>query len=179
MSDGSQRRPRTRPQVTEGYVAVGRVVRPWGVAGDLKVLPLTDFPEERFVRGAEVWLQGRPYVVDGVRQHQGYVYLHLAGVNNANEAERLRGLLLEVPEAALRSLPPGEYYHFQIVGLEVYSTAGEYLGRVREILATGSNDVFVVRDHGPELLVPAIDDVVKEVDLAAGRMIVEILEGMR
>ncbi|HEY8489769.1 MAG TPA: ribosome maturation factor RimM [Dehalococcoidia bacterium] len=165
--------------MAEGFVAVGRVVRPWGVTGDLKVQPLTDFPEERFAPGAEVWLRGRRYAVDGARLHRGYVYLRLTGVHSANDAEALRDALVEVPEAALRPLPPGEYYRFQILGLAVYSTEGEYLGQVRDVLTTGSNDVYVVRDDGPELLVPAIDDVVKDVDLAAGRMTVELLEGMR
>lgn len=179
MNDRPQRARAKELEASEGFVAVGRVVRPWGVAGDLKVLPLTDFPEERFARGAEVWLRGARYVVDHARWQKGYVYLHLAGVDSANDAEDLRDVLVEVPESALRPLPPGEYYHFQILGLAVYSTDGEYLGRVREILTTGSNDVYVVRDQGPELLVPAIDDVVKEIDLAAGRMTIELLEGMR
>jgi 16S rRNA processing protein RimM len=159
-------------------VAVGRVLRPWGIAGYLKVLPLTDFPD-RFTPGNRVWLRGRQHTIQRARWQKGHVYLRLDGIDDAAEAEQLRGALLEVPEEELRPLPPGEYYHFQIVGLAVYSTEGECLGEVKEILTTGGNDVYVVRDDGREILVPAIDDVVKDIDLDAGRMTVELMEGMR
>jgi 16S rRNA processing protein RimM len=83
-----------------------------------------------------------------------------------------------VPEDELRPLGEGQYYHFQILGLEVRTTAGEVLGRVEQIISTGSNDVFVVRGPRGEVLIPAVDDVVKSVDPAAGRIEVEVVEGL-
>ena len=83
-----------------------------------------------------------------------------------------------MPEDELRPLGEGEYYHFQILGLEVRTTTGEVLGRVEQIISTGSNDVFVVRGPRGEVLIPAVDDVVKSVDPAAGRIEVEVVEGL-
>jgi 16S rRNA processing protein RimM len=153
-------------------VAVGWVAAPWGVRGDLKVQPLTDFPE-RFQRGAALWVQGRRIEVQRSRWSRGFVYLGLSGIDSRNVAEELRGALLEVPESDLTPLPEGQYYRFQVIGLEVRTPEGRSLGRVAEILSTGSNDVYVVRGGPRELLIPAIEDVVKEVDVEGGRLVVE------
>ena len=154
---------------------MGRVGAPWGVRGDVKVEPLTDFPE-RFAAGSILWLEGRQLAVERSRWQAGHVYLRLEGVASREDAEGLRHRLLEVPEAELSPLTEGQYYRFQIVGLEVFTTDGRPLGRVAEVLSTGANDVFVVRGSAGEVLLPAIDDVVREVDLAARRMVVEPLE---
>jgi 16S rRNA processing protein RimM len=162
---------------TPGYVAVGRVLGPWGLRGDVKVEPLTDFPQ-RFAAGGRVCAGGVSYVIERGRWQRGHVFLKLAGIDSANAAEALRQQLLEVPEDELRPLGEGQYYHFQILGLEVRTTAGEVLGRVEQIISTGSNDVFVVRGPRGEVLIPAVDDVVKSVDPAAGRIEVEVVEGL-
>ena len=182
MPEGPTRRPRAprtrrRPLQTgtPGYVAVGQIATPWGVRGDLKVQPLTDFPE-RFQRGAALWVQGHRHEVQRSRWSRGSVYLGLRGIDSRNAAEELRGALLEVPESDLTPLPEGQYYRFQIIGLEVCTPDGRSLGRVAEILSTGSNDVYVVRGGPRELLIPAIEDVVLEVDLEGGRLVVELLE---
>lgn len=157
---------------TPGYVAVGRIGAPWGVRGDVKVLPLTDFPE-RFRPGAPLWVRGRRHEVQRSRWSRGLVYLGLSDIDSRNAAGELRGALLEVPEGDLTPLPEGQYYRFQIIGLEVCTPEGSSLGRVAEILSTGSNDVYVVRGGPRELLIPAIEDVVREVDLEGGRLVVE------
>jgi 16S rRNA processing protein RimM len=162
---------------TPGYVAVGRIVGPWGLRGDLKVEPLTDFPQ-RFAAGRSLCLGGVAYSIERCRWQRGRAILKLAGIDSATAAETLRDRLLEVPEEELRPLGEGEYYHFQILGLEVRTTAGEVLGRVEQIISTGSNDVFVVRGQRGEVLIPAVDDVVKSVDPAAGRIEVEAVEGL-
>ena len=164
-----------QPQAgTPGFVAVGVVGAPWSVRGDVKVQPLTDFPE-RFQPGAGLWVRGSRREVQRSRWSRGFVYLCLAGVESRDAAEGLRGALLEVPEVDLMPLPEGQYYHFQVIGLEVRTPEGAVLGRVEEILSTPSNDVYVVRGGPRELLLPAIEDVVKEVDLKAGRLVVEPL----
>ena len=152
---------------------MGRVAAPWGVRGDLKVEPLTDFPE-RFRRGAALWLRGRRCEVERSRWSRGLVYLALSGIDSRDAAEELRGALLEVPENELTPLPEGQYYQFQVLGLEVRTPEGDLLGRLVEVLSTGANDVYVVRGGSKELLIPAIDDVVKEVDVAGGRLVVEL-----
>jgi len=155
-------------------VAVGLVGAPWGVRGDVKVQPLTDFPE-RFQPGAALWVRGDRRELRRSRWSRGLVYLCLVGVESRDAAEELRGALLEVPEADLMPLPEGQYYRFQVIGLEVRTREGTVLGRVAEILSTPSNDVYVVRGGPRELLLPAIEDVVKAVDLEAGQLVVEPL----
>ena len=155
-------------------MAVGLVAAPWGVRGDVKVQPLTDFPE-RFQPGATLWVRGYRHKVQRSRWSRGLVYLGLRGVDSRDAADKLRGALLEVPETDLPPLPEGQYYRFQIVGLEVWTPQGDALGRVEEVLSTGSNDVYVIRGGPRELLIPALEDVVKEVDLEGGRLVVEPL----
>lgn len=150
---------------------------PRGVRGELNVDPLTDFPQ-RFRAGATVWAGGAAYTVRHARMHQRTLLLELQGVESRSDAEALRGLLLEVPEAELPQLPEDRYYRFQVLGMEVVDQQGRLLGHVEEVLETGANDVYIVRDADGELLLPAIDTVVKEVDVAGRRMAVELIEGL-
>jgi 16S rRNA processing protein RimM len=168
---------RSRENASQGYVAVGRILGPWGLQGDLKVEPLTDFPE-RFAAGCSLYVEGVSYAIEGCRWHKGKVYIKLSGIDDATAAGALRQRFLEVPEEELKPLSEGEYYQFQIVGLEVRTTEGQPLGKVAQILSTGSNDVFVVHGEGGELLIPALDDIVKAIDLDGGWMEVELVEGL-
>jgi len=156
---------------------VGWVRAPRGLRGELTVAPLTDFPQ-RFQPGATVWAGGVSYTVRRARPHRGALLVELDGVESRNHAEALRGLLLEVPEGELAPLGEGQYYRFQLVGMDVVDREGASLGRIAEVLETGANDVYVVRSEQTELLVPAIDTVIKEVDVAGRRMVVELMEGL-
>jgi 16S rRNA processing protein RimM len=157
-------------------VSVGRILAPHGVRGELKVEPLTDFPE-RFRRGARVWLRGEPRRIEGSRLIGRSVLLKLDGINDRTAAAALRDEELFVPQA--KSLPDANiFYQHDIVGLAVETAAGEALGKVEGIFSTGANDVYVVRGAQGELLLPAIDDVVKQIDLAGRRVVVELLPGL-
>jgi len=156
---------------------VGRIVVPRGVRGELKVEPLTDFPE-RFAPGQVMWVRGVRREVEGSRQRGRQVLLKLAGVDSAEQAAALRDELLEVPQEELAALGEGRYYRFQLLGMAVHDTAGETLGTIADILSTGANDVYIVRGPRGELLLPAIEEVIKEVDTEGGRMVVELMEGM-
>jgi 16S rRNA processing protein RimM len=174
---GSERGAR-QPQ---DYVAVGRVVRPHGVRGALLIEAAPDLMQ--MIRpSSQVFLgQSRePVVVAAVRPHGNLHLLFLQGVEDREAAERHRGAELRLSEAEMPDLPPGTYYHWEIIGLDVVSEEGESLGRVQEILQTGANDVYVVRGPaGEEILLPAIEPVVLEVDLIAQRMRVHLLPGLR
>jgi 16S rRNA processing protein RimM len=167
--------PRHEPR--DGFVAVARVLRPWGLRGDLKVESLSDFPE-RFSPGAKLWLSGVERTVERSRMQGGATYLKLSAIEDATQAEPFRGELLEVPEAALPNLDEDEFYHHQLVGLRARTVHGEVLGAVSEVLQTGGNAVLVVLGSDTELLVPFIDDVVKSVDLDAGVLTVELIDGL-
>ena len=145
--------------------------------GELKVDPLTDFPQ-RFAPGAVLWAGESRYTVQHTRSQPRTLLLELEGIETRTQAESLRGLLLEVPEEELAPLGEDQYFRFQILGMSVVDRDGQPLGRVEEVLETGANDVYIVRDAESELLVPAIDSVVKEVDVAGRRMVVELPEGL-
>jgi 16S rRNA processing protein RimM len=118
--------------------------------------------------------------MEGFRLHQGRVLLKLEGCDDRTAAEALRGAFVQVPIEEAIPLDEGEYYEHQIVGLAVWTAKGEALGEVVEILYTGANDVYVVRGlDRSEILIPAIAGVILKVDLEAGRLVVELPEGLR
>jgi 16S rRNA processing protein RimM len=159
------------------FIVVGRVVAPWGARGEIKVEVMTDFPD-RFSPQEEVHIDGRPMTIERSRLHQGRVILKLATIDSVEAAQGLRGRFLEVPQSQLRPLPKDEYYQYQLLGLEVWTTGGELLGRIANILPTGSNDVYIVPSRHGELLIPAIEDVVKSVELERGRIVIEVIKGL-
>ncbi|MEX0786919.1 MAG: ribosome maturation factor RimM [Dehalococcoidia bacterium] len=169
--------PASRPETREGFIAVGYVRRPRGKYGELSVEPLTE-QAERFEPGATLLAAGRPYTILNSRPHRGAILLELEGINRPEQAEKLRGLLLEIPESDLVPLEEDRYYRFQLIGIEVVDGQGNALGRIEEVLETGANDVYVVRDAESELLLPAIDTVVKDVDVERGCMTVELIAGL-
>jgi len=162
------------------YLAVGRVIRPWGVRGELKVEILTEDPD-RFERLETVYLGPRfvAYRLERARLHQSTVLLKLAGCDDRNAAEALREQLVQVAIEDALPLQEDECWLYQILGLEVWTAGGEQLGAVQEVLETGANDVYIVRDrYGREVLIPALKSVVLEIDLDAGRMLVQLPEGL-
>jgi len=163
------------------YVIVGRVLRPHGIRGELRVAPETDFPERLAGLHEAVLLQGgriTPVHVERARPHGREVLVKLAGIDSMDQAERWRGAEVAVPRREAAALPEGRHYVFEIIGLRVQTDTGEELGTVAEILRTGSNDVYVVRGAGREYLIPAISTVIARLDPAAGLLVVRPLPGM-
>jgi 16S rRNA processing protein RimM len=163
-------------------VAVGRVIGVHGLKGELKVESLTDFPE-RFDPGSSLFLvtsdgEVRTAEVVASRAHKGRVLLTVKGVEDRTEAEKLRGSFFKIAQTDLTPLPEGQYYHFQLVGLTVRSEDGKELGRVEEVMPTGSNLVLTVRGSGGEVLIPFIDDVIREVNLEGRSLTVHLLPGL-
>jgi 16S rRNA processing protein RimM len=156
---------------------VGHILGPQGTKGELKIRVATDFPD-RFSPGREVYLDGRALEIESSRPHKQDVVLKLSGIDTRTDAENLRGGTLTVPRSELRSLPEGEYYAFQLVGIEVVTTAGAGVGRIIDIMMTAGNDVYVVQGERGEILIPAIEDVVKSIDLETGRMVIEAIDGL-
>ncbi len=99
-------------------------------------------------------------------------------VYSVEDAEKLRGQDLTIPSSELSRLPEGQYYTFQIIGLDVLTTDGEHLGQIVDIMATASNDVYIVEGKRGKILIPAIEDVVKSIDLDKGEMVIEAIEGL-
>ena len=166
------------PEDSTERVAVGLINAPWGVSGHVKVTPLTDNPA-RIAAGARVYVSGELRRIEEVRHPRGYPVVRFEGVTDADAAERLRDALIEIDEADLPALPDGEYYVHDLVGLHVVTAAGEAVGRLEEVLRTGSNDVYLVKRPGQkDVLIPAIDGVLLNVDLAAGTVTIEVVPGL-
>jgi len=169
--------PRTpAEEVPDGYIAVGRVLGAFGVKGDIKVQPLA--PLTQFKPGNTVYLGGRELRVERSRSAPKHILLKLEAIDDREDAASWRDEYLLIAEADLG--PPGEdrYYHFQLIGLPVITTEGEDLGQITDIVATAGNDVFVVHGARGEVLIPAIEDVVREIDTSVGRVTVEVLPGL-
>ncbi len=158
-------------------IAIGKAVAPHGVRGDVRVIPLTDFPD-RFRKTKKVQLEdGRTLDIEGVKYHNQYVHIKFRGIDDRDAAQALKGKLLKVDRADLVKLPEGHYYIFDIVGLKVFDEAGANLGTVADVLPTGANDVYITEREGQKpLLIPAIKDVVKEIDVPGGKMTVRLQE---
>lgn len=162
----------------DGFRAIGLVERPRGLKGEIKVLPLTDFPD-RFDPGANVIIAGNSREIQRSNWQKGRVYLYIKGIADRESAESLRGELIEIPDGQRPATSEPFWYLDEIEGLRVVGIDGSDLGTVREILQTGANDVYIV-DRNPrrDLLVPALKDVVVNVDIAAGTMTVDLPDGL-
>ena len=130
------------------FVRVGQVTGPFGLAGAVKVYPLTDF-EDRFAPGAELFLDGRPHRVEWWKPGHPTVTLKLVGIDNRTLAELHRGLYLEVPAGAVKALAEGSFYHHQLIGLAVFTAAGRQVGTLTGVLERPANDVWVVYPLDP------------------------------
>lgn len=180
QGSGKQRRD-SEPR----FLVVGQVIGAHGVGGELKVQVLSEDPH-RFGRMEQVYIgleeaEPEPRVLERFRLHKGNALLKLAGCDDRDAAALLRGYLLQVPIEDAIPLEEGEYYEYQILGLEAWTVSGEHLGKVVEVLVTGANDVYVVHGTYPghrEILIPALESVVLEIDLEADRMLVELPEGL-
>mgnify|MGYP001437076924 FL=1 len=159
------------------FLTIGQILSPWGVKGKLRIDVVTDFPQ-RFAPASKVYVNRQPATIDSTEWHKGKLIIKLNQIDTVDAAQRLRGQPIEIHHRQLYPLPEEQYYHFQIIGLELWTTQGELLGKVTEILTAESNDNYVVSGARGEILVPAIDDVVKSVDLKNGRIIIEPIDGL-
>jgi len=159
----------------ETFVTIGKIVKPIGLHGEVKIFPLTDFPE-RFEGLQDVMVQTK----EG--QHRRYCIAQMRYgppfVSSRDAVQFLRGGLLQVSEHDRVSLPDGGYFQSDLIGLDVYSVEGSYLGIITDVIETGSNDVFVVRDREREYLIPALQNIIKTIDLKEKRMVIDPPEGL-
>jgi len=168
------------------YFNVGKLVNTQGIKGEVRVISTTDFPDQRFKKGNRVFVDDEQthsmiqLEIDGVRSQKNFIILHFKGYDSINDVLKFKPAILKVDESSLsdNDLADGEYYYHQIIGLDVVES-GDIIGTVKEILAPGANDVWVVkRDHKSDLLLPKIDSVIKSVDLDKGEIQVEVPEGL-
>jgi 16S rRNA processing protein RimM len=161
-------------------VVLGRLVAPYGVKGWLHLHPFGDDPAS-WKRMPQWWLarddgskaQWSAANLSGLRQHGGGWVAKIEGVDSCDAAEAMAGCYVGAPRAELPATATNEYYWADLIGLKVLNTQGEALGVIESIIETGANDVLKLRDGDQERLLPFIDQVVKKVDVAGGRMTVD------
>jgi 16S rRNA processing protein RimM len=169
--------------VTE-YLNVGKIVNTQGIKGEVRVISQTDFPELRYQKGAKLTLfqeQKAPVelIVKSHRKHKNFDILSFENHPNINDVEKYRDGILKVDKTDLTELAEDEFYYHEIIGLTVFDENQQALGKIKEILSPGANDVWVVqRPKKKDILLPYIDSVVKVIDLEKGQVFVEIPEGL-
>lgn len=165
-------------QLVEPEVVIGRIVSPFGIKGEVKVLPETDHPEH-LKEIKSFWLKpkgepAREVQIESVRFHKNMALVKFEGIDDISAAEEMRGWELWVPAMKPRELSEGEYYIHDLVGLRVLTEDGEDLGEVTEVILGPANDVYFT----DKAMIPALKDIVKKIDLEGGKMIVRYVPGM-
>jgi 16S rRNA processing protein RimM len=162
---------------------IGEITRAHGLGGELKVLPLTDHPERfEHLKACVLWDEPRdrrePRAITRARLHDGAVLVALAGCDSAEAATALVGRYLALPEAEALPLPPGQFYPWQLEGCRVVTEDGREVGWVAQVERSAAQDRWVVRAEGREHLVPAVPEIVLDVDLAARRVVIRPPQGL-
>jgi 16S rRNA processing protein RimM len=161
-------------------VITGRVIKPYGVLGWVKVEVLTTNPQ-RYRKGNAFFLEGceegERLLLEEVKEGAGMLLVKFQGLDDREQAEKLKGRKLLVTPDDIGEPPRDHLWEHQLLGLEVITTKGRYLGEVVEIIETGANDVIVVKGD-KECLIPMIEEAIVDVELEGGRLIVEPLPGL-
>ncbi|MFX3631347.1 MAG: ribosome maturation factor RimM [Candidatus Pristimantibacillus sp.] len=173
--------------MSKKWFTVGKLANTHGLRGEVKVVPNTDFADTRFAVGSKLSIHndelGRQVAVEitGSREHKGTYILKLKGIDDINEAEKYKGWLMKISEEDQGKLEEGEYYYHEIIGCNVITEDDEELGVISEILSPGANHVWVVdlvKSKGKQVLLPVIDDVILNVDVASKKVTVRLMEGL-
>lgn len=164
------------------FLEIGQIVNTFGIKGIVKVKPFTD-DITRFDRLEKVYVETKnikkEYEIEEVKYHKDMVLIKFKGIDKVEEAEILRNSYLKVNRKDEPKLEEGTYYIVDLIGLDVYSDEGELLGKLNDIFNYGSSDIYEVKNElGKQLLLPAISDVIKEINLQEKKIVVHILEGL-
>lgn len=159
------------------WIPVGRVTRTHGLKGELKFYP-ADQDNLVVQNDQQIRLGETSFKIKSVRGAKSPFIVKFDGIDSIEAAQSLSGQEVLVAREDFESLPEGEYYRFEIEGLKVFDDTGKYYGVVEDVIATGSNDIYVVRGDGKEWLVPMIDSVVQSIDLEQGKLIFHCVEGL-
>jgi 16S rRNA processing protein RimM len=165
------------------WIEIGQIIKPHGLAGRVKVLSYLE--SDRLLPSLkDAWIgpngeSAKRYTLEDVRREgRTHFSLKIEGIEDRNAADALRGLTVSVPYERLEALPEDEYYWEDLIGLAVVTEDGKPLGRIEGIFPTGSNDVYVCKSGRKEILLPAIDEVIRSVNIEAGTVVVRLLKGL-
>lgn len=165
----------------ENLLLIGKVLRPHGVRGLLKIKSYAD-SDATFLRAGKVYLSTPEGKMDrwellSIKPQKGHFLMELKGLRTRDKAEEYRNADIYIEKDVLVK-EEGEFFWYELLGLKVYLVTGEYLGSIVQIMPTGSNDIYVVQEGDKEYLIPAIEDVIKEIDIKNKKMIIDPLEGL-
>lgn len=162
----------------KNILEIGKVVNTHGIRGEFKIQPWCDDPVI-FDELEYIYIGGKKYNIKRSRFHKTCEIVAVEGIDNINDAELLKNKTVTVEREMLGELPEGTYYIADIIGLAVKTAGGECLGKVSQVISTGSNDVYEVEREGKKpLLLPVIDDVVRDVDIDGGCITVVLIPGL-
>lgn len=157
---------------------VGQIVNTFGIKGFVKVKPFTD-DITRFKALKKIYIKNEQHEIEEVKFHKNMVLLKLKGIDTIEQAEMLRNCYIEIDRKDGVKLDENSYYIVDLLGLEVYQDNGKLLGILEDIYNTGSNDIYVVKnEEGKQLLLPAISEVIKDIDLNAKKITVHLIKGL-
>ena len=164
------------------YFEVGQIVNTNGLKGLLKINPFTD-DITRFEKLKTIFIEHKKelleFEIESVRYQKKQVLLKLKGIDTIEEAEKYREDYLKINRNKEEKLPEDTYYIVDLIGLDIYTENGELLGKLDDVFSTGSNDVYVVKNgEGKQILLPAISDVIKNIDLEQKKIVVNLIEGL-
>ena len=164
------------------YLEIGQIVNTFGIKGMVKVKPFTD-DIEQFEKLKKIYVKTKnskkEYEIEQVKYHKNLVLIKFKGINKIEEAEILKGNYLIRDRENEEPLEEGTYYIVDLLGLEVFEEDGNLLGNVEDIYNTGSNDIYVVKNElGKQILLPAIADVIKKIDLENRKITVHLIKGL-
>ena len=164
------------------YLEIGQIVNTFGIKGMVKVKPFTD-NIERFSNLKKIYIKNKSgqteYKIQEVKYHKNMVLIKFEGIENPEQADLLRNSYLIVDRETEEPLEPGRYYIVDMIGLDVFTDDNEYLGKLEDIYNTGSNDIYVVKNElGKQVLLPAIEDVIKNIDMDNKKVIVHLIPGL-
>jgi len=161
---------------------VGVVARPHGRRGEVILNPETSFPDERFAVGQRLYMKRQdriePLTVTALKFHRERPIVGFDGCDSIEDAERLAGVELRVPDEALTKLPPGAYYHHELIGCAVETVTGQAVGSVVRVDGAGERTSLVVGGSHGEVMVPLVESICRQIDVANRRIVIEPPEGL-
>ena len=176
MTDTDNEVPRS------AFVTIGEITKTRGVKGEVKVVPVTDCPE-RLCDLDSVYVETKDGTVqiaqiERVRLHSGFASFKFRGIESPEGAEKLRGSFIMVKREDVFPLKEGKFYVFQLLGLDVQTEDGTSVGTVHDVINSPANDVYVVRNGQREYLIPAVRQIVKDIDLQRGKITIDAIDGL-
>ncbi len=166
----------------DDFLEIGQIVNSYGIKGFFKVVPFTD-DITRFNNLKNIYIERNKKLeskeIEEVKYHKNLVLLKIKGIDDINDTEQYKNCYLKIDRKDAIGLPEDTYFITDLMGIEVFTEEGKHLGNIVDIFPTGSNDVYVVKDEsGNQILLPAIGEVIKKVDVTARKMIVKLISGL-